>query len=132
MGMFDQIEFNYPLPYNGSVIPAEKAKALNCQTKDFDCDLDDYTVTPEGGLVHHKRHYEEVPEQERPYWGDPRWETSGFIRAAGCLRSVPDGDEILPFHGYLIFIAEVEDGVYVDYRVKFTDGKLVNVEQIRE
>lgn len=52
MGMFDDITCEQPLPAE------PKPPGTSFQTKDFDCDMDQYTITADGLLL---KHGESVP-----------------------------------------------------------------------
>lgn len=120
MGMYDELRCEYPLP-DGIV------QDKWFQTKSFDCALDRYTITRDGRLILHQVRYEAVPEEERPYYGTPKWETMPFARMIGSLRSIPVGDIELPFHGDVIFYTSMGDGPdreRFEYRARFTEGRL--------
>jgi hypothetical protein len=120
MGMFDDVYVQQDL-VPGTPIPE---KGWYCQTKDFDCLLDTYTITREGTLIQHTVRHEQVPEQERPYWGKPEWERGGLFRAMGCMRCVPTGDVGVPFHGDLSLYLCGDSVPNQDYTARFDDGKL--------
>lgn len=98
MGMYDEITCEYPLPRTGFRVLI----GHTFQTKDLENLLDKYTITAGGKLIWHKESLERVPEEERPYYGTPRWDQP-FGRLTGSLRSVPEGDEEIPYHGDIRF-----------------------------
>jgi hypothetical protein len=130
--MFDNIKCEYPLP--GAPI---KVQDDIFQTKDFDNAMDDYTITKEGRLILHKKVYEEVPEEERPYYGKPEWEKPLF-KVFGCVKSRPVADIDIQHHGYIriytILNRSDDDarGEWYEYALKFTDGKLESVERVND
>lgn len=77
--MYDEIKCDYPLP--GA--PKEVQNGI-FQTKDFYNVMDIYTITKEGRLILHKKIYEEVPEEKRPYYGKEEWNNPLF-KMSGCL-----------------------------------------------
>jgi len=120
MGMFDEIRCEFPLP--DKVMQDEWF-----QTKSFECLLDRYTITRDGRLILHQVRYETIPEEERPYYGKPEWETKPFIRSLGCMRSVPVGDVEVPYHGDITFYTSVGNGPdheWFEYRARFTEGRV--------
>lgn len=123
MGMYDHVKCNYPLP--GA--PAE-VQSLIFQTKDFENLMDDYTITEEGKVILHKKIYEVVPETERPYYGKPEWESKPIFQIFGSLKSIPIGDEEIPYHG-MIRIYTILDKEFFEYILKFTNGKVESVEK---
>lgn len=132
MGMFDNVKCEYPLP----AAPAEIQESI-FQTKDFYNAMDDYTITKEGRLILHKKVYDEVPEEERPYYGKPEWEKPLF-RMMGCLKARHVADVDTHHHGYIhvYTIANFFDndprGEWFEYKIKFTNGKVESVERIND
>lgn len=91
------------------------------QTKDLNNLLEMYTLNNDGRLIHHKVRYEEVPEEERPYYGRADKKHLNWI---GSIKSIPDGDEDVNYHGVLYFYSYTNDNVFVEVHAKFTDGTL--------
>jgi len=120
MGMFDYLKCEYPLP--------ERPPDGFFQTKDTPRQyLEKYTITTDGRLVHHAVRYEEVPENERPYWGNPGWENP-LLQHVGSVRSIPTEDVVLLyFHGDLYFYTFEEHKSY-KYIAHFIHGKLQYIE----
>jgi hypothetical protein len=128
MGMFDELTCEYPLP------DGEVQEDL-FQTKSLDCTLDHYTITKDGRLILHKVRYESVPEEERPYDGTSEWKEPTASQLMGSLRSVPVGDVVIPYHGYIRFYTYVGKhpaGELFEYLAKFTDGRLVEMRRVQE
>ena len=69
------------------------------QTDDLDEEYKHYTVTKEGRLIKHETRSEEVPENERPYFGKPEWKKHAFYRLSGSIREVYVGDIDMDYHG---------------------------------
>jgi hypothetical protein len=135
MGMFDYIECKIPL----LDAPSEFiTKNTLFQTKDTpEQGMETYTITKEGRLIHHAVKYEDVPENERPYWGTPEWDNFPPLRFCGCIRSVPIGDIDTNFHGDLRFGESFRnpysDGpMYLNYDwvARFTNGQLEYIKRI--
>jgi hypothetical protein len=92
MGMFDDILCKRPMP-DGFAGP-------RYQTKDLDCDLDQYEITDAGRLVLVNK------------LGEP-----------GVYRETN-------FHGWLNFYDYSRDGWWRSYKAKFTDGQLQHIEVV--
>ena len=128
MGMYDNIKCDYPLPDT-------EVQCEIFQTKDFDCLMEDYTITNEGKLIHHTVRIEEVPEQEREYYGKPEWDEKPFVRMFGCIRSIPAGDVEVPFHGDIYFYTYLgdinsNDKERYEYMAGFTRGLLTSIKRV--
>lgn len=125
MGMFDSIECNYPLPLPLEVIDVmPDPYDQEFQTKDLENLLDLYYLNEDGVLYWRKRKYE---------WKD---DDSAFLK--GYMDVIEE--EVVPtdFHGVLNFYCyetvdeDIENNkakdITIDYLVKFTNGKLENIE----
>ncbi len=123
MGMFDEIECQYPLPDN----PPDWVKNDRFQTKNFDNLLDLYTITPEGDLIRHC--------DEREYIED----ATAFL--GHRTRIIREWQETVEFHGDIVFYtsniqsssgggqyglrADTGDVPLIfEYKARFTEGKL--------
>lgn len=131
MGMFDYVTCEYELPDTPEAIQNDAF-----QTKSFGDGLtggymDDYTITATGELIYHKKLYEVVPEEERPYYGKPEWKNP-LMQVCGAMKAVPQGDEIIEHHGIINIytIDHAGGGVWFEYEIKFTNGKVENVKRI--
>lgn len=126
MGMFDQViieydkikedisKYNYGYEFN--------TKSLeNCMFK--------YTINKDGRLILHKTIYENVPDEQRPFYGTNEWPKFSFI---GSIKEVDVGLEDTNYHGWInIYSArEISSGLYLVLDIKFTDG-VVNSYDIR-
>lgn len=125
MGLFDTIYCNYPLPNIKSDI-YEK----DFQTKSLDCVLNTYTITEEGRLIHHTYRYEEVPEEEREYYGTSKWEEDGIHRLIGCIKSVPTGDVDTNYNGEINFYTITENDEWLEFNVIFYNGALKEIKRV--
>lgn len=105
MGLFDEILCEYPLPE----WPAGEDPRF--QTKDLDCLLERYRITVDGRLLTTRYRRGSLDETESPRELDTE------------------------FYGFLVFYTSVErDGEreWYEYRAKFTDGRIVEVERVDE
>ncbi len=128
MGMFDNIQCEYPLPETGYRV----SPGHSFQTKSLGSELDDYTITVDGSLILHRKSWEGVPEEERPYYGTPEWEERSK-QVIGSIRTVPVGDEEVPYHGDIYFYDSLSVGnkpgeVWIEYKARFTEGRLSRIE----
>lgn len=132
MGMFDYLLCEYSLP---DTAPKWINETTLWQTKDTDAQyMEYYTITKEGRLIHHSVIYENVPENERPNWGKPEWETSKISQLLGCIRSVPIGDVDTNYHGDLHIGAMTEKQPYefYDLIIRFTNGNVEWIKEVKE
>lgn len=130
MGMFDYVKCECPLPEG---VPEWVKPDIEFQTKDTPAQyMEIYVITAEGRLIHQSVKYETVPENERPYWGKPEWK-SDFMKAAGCVRSVPTGDVDTQFHGDLSFGCSSNSAPYkfCDFVARFTNGQLEYIKLVK-
>ena len=116
MGMYDYVNCEYPLP-DGKVYPDGEL-----QTKDFECIMDIVTITAEGRLILRDSHYATVPEEERPYFGTPKWDESSLYHLAGSIRLVVDREYDANFHAEFEFY-----DLFTRYIAKFTNGQLDHI-----
>ena len=102
MGMFDEIKVDYILPEHNNITPEIGAVY---QTKDLDCLLDKYVLTDEGVLV-------------RSYWD----------KTTQTLMPFGSNEEMAVFyHGCINIYNNTDRDGWIEYKLKFTDGKLVEV-----
>ncbi len=128
MGMYDNVNCEYPLPETNA------GMELDFQTKSFGDGftggfMDKYTITTGGELVLHKESWEMVPEEERPYYGKPEWDKNPLFQLMGSMKSIPLGDEVIKYHGTLNIYTVTGDTWY-EYNLKFTDGKVTDIERV--
>jgi len=124
MGMYDYVQVEVPLPDGWEPSP------YGLQTKHFDCELTSIRITKDGRLLRERFHYETVPLFERR---NPL--AKGLEALGGIMRTVSDGWEEVSFHGVFRMVGveakpTTEDPhayVWHEYRVKFTDGRLVKI-----
>lgn len=128
MGMFDHIICDHELP------DGFDATGIIFQTKDIDNDLDTYTITDGGRLIHHYREWETTPDSELP---DPKRPFFGSIREkAGSQKQIDKN-----YHGDLYFyssnicgggpagfMTENDEAPWArEYTARFTNGKLESI-----
>lgn len=131
MGMFDNIECNYPLPVSKELLDVEEFNIFEVefQTKSLENLLELYIITEEGELVRRKAQYD---------WKD---DDSYFLK--GYMEKISEQDIKENFHGILEFYCyesylrdiggkKEEITVSVDYEAKFFDGKLVSIELVNQ
>ena len=129
--MFDNISVKYKLP-------DPEAQDLEFQSKDTDRQaLDNYEITEQGRLMYEAYDVETVPEEERPNYGKPEYETSPLAKFCGMIRHVNQHWLDTNFHGFITFYAGIgrhgEDGYkWFEYKAKFTDGNLVELTKIED
>ena len=122
MGMFDYIIVEFPLPDSA---PDWIKETTIWQSKGTPAQLmETYVITKEGRLIHRSVRYEAVPEEERPYWGKPEWDTSALARFCGMMTSVSTGDVDINYHGDLYISAMTNLLPYKFYCcvVRFNNG----------
>lgn len=123
MGMYDEIKCEYPLP-------DEDLQNEGFQTKDLENFMEQYTITKDGFLVLHKKTYEFVPEEERPYYGTKDWENNPIVRVFGSFKSTHTCDEHVEYDGDLMFYTiRLNTDEFVDYVATFDKGKLIKLER---
>jgi hypothetical protein len=128
MGMFDTIRCYFPLP--GA---PEEIQNSSFQTKSMENLLDNYTITYEGRLIHHSVEWYSVEEKDRPYYGNPEWDSNPIFRIFGSLGSKFLGDIDTNYHGMLrIYTSDNDFKIWYEYELKFTDGTIVDVRRILE
>jgi hypothetical protein len=107
------------------------------QTKDLENCLGTYVIK-DGRLYERIYEHEDVPEEERPYYGKSEWDDGGpvfgkdFYRRSGFRKVVGHHDDDLEYHGDLVFYTTKKDlglaGEYgtglVTFRARFTEGGL--------
>jgi len=140
MGLFDYVICDYPLPdsYKGSI---------KFTTKDLNSFMNTFTITESGQLLEHKFHFEEVPEEERPKFNTPEWNSDNetiktWTRLMGSKIQVFDGLEPYLYTGAVCFYGSNldscnSDGYYTtendepyeykEYIALFKNGMLINI-----
>lgn len=131
MGMFDNIECNYPLPVSKELLEIEEfdISEVEFQTKSLENLLELYIITEEGELFRRKAQYD---------WKD---DDSYFLK--GYMEKISEEDikenfhGIIEFHCYESYRRDVdgkkkEITVTVDYEAKFIDGKLTSIELVNQ
>jgi len=130
MGMFDNIECNYPLPLSKELIELDgfDIYEVELQTKSLDNLMELYVITEEGELFRKKNQYEWVDDDSAFLKGYMQVESSELIKENfhgiidfGCFHSIIETGE-----------KTKETSISVDYEAKFIDGKLVSIELVRQ
>jgi hypothetical protein len=118
MGMFDYIVCEYPLPDG-----ADPSK-FEFQSKDLDCALDTYTISKDGKLIH-DQNFDASPNEEAM---DTTTKKLTEIPYHGYLRFYGGNISGLGPQGYIT--KNNEPPISREYRAKFTDGRVVNIELV--
>jgi len=126
MSLYDDVKCEYKLP--GATREVQKDVF---QTKNFECAMDNYTITEGGELIHHVHEYESVPEEERPHYGTPEWDQK-LYKLVGCMRSKFVKDVKVNHHGIIFIYTITKDKEWWEYMIKFTDGKIIDVERLNK
>ena len=126
MGMFDNIQCNYPLPVSKELLDVEEFDIceVEFQTKSLENLLELYIISEQGELIRRKAQYE--------------WKNDDSYFLKGYADIVSEEDIKQDFHGVLEFYCYEsylkDDGdkkkeitISVDYEAKFVDGKLTSV-----
>lgn len=129
MGVFDTVECLYPLPEG-----YEHLQEDSFQTKSLYSTLDTYTINRKGRLIHHRPQYEEVPEEEREYYGTEKWNEKsaglGFIwRTFGAHRLVEMLYHDEEWHGDISIYThrgthEEKTFEWFEFTIRFTHGEV--------
>ena len=122
MGMYDYVKFEER--------PSDMLEVREWQTKEFDCQMETYTIKKDGRLIHGREIYEDVPKEERPYWGTKKWE-EGIFQICGSIRVANTEYIDTNHHGLVHIIGDNHGGemkAWVRYVLKFTDGNFVSYE----
>lgn len=127
MGLYSNVKCEYKLP--GA--PREVQNDI-FQTKDFECEMYDYTITEDGELFLSVYECYEVPEEERPYYGTPEWEEKPFKKLFGSTGREFVENRKINHHGIIFIYTIAKDKKWWEYEIKFTDGKVINVKKINE
>ena len=116
MGMFDEVDCQYPLP--DGFVPAEGDHA---QTKDTECLLDLYQIREDGTI------WLQVYDIEDR--SDPK--ATGIMRLAGCMTRVNQHWEPSTYHDGLQFrYYDRATKVSHVYDAHFDHGKLLKIEAV--
>jgi hypothetical protein len=121
MGMFDDFLYEHadPLP--------DGFKGRNFQTKDFECSMVTYRLSPEGRLMQPIWRSEVVPKHERPY---PDAEEGTLHAICGSMRTIVDRWHDMNYHGDVNFYTSVKVGEVYEwhgYYARFTEGQLTGI-----
>lgn len=134
MGLYDNLKCDYPLPnIDEKKIPQDYEYPF--QTKSFNCDLENYTITKTGRLIHHTMSYDLLPENERPYWGTSEWDEDDMFKMIGCISSESLGDKEYDYTGLVNFyttLSNKEDNAWewIEFMAEFDNGQLKRIARI--
>lgn len=78
MGMYDRLTCAYPIPLHPDIAELVDTTKMDFQTKDLECDLDDYEIREDGTLWR-----QDYDTEDR---SDPN--AVGFMRFCGCATRV--------------------------------------------
>jgi hypothetical protein len=124
MGMFDHVRVEYPLPD-----PAHNS--LSYQSKSLDCTLTEYVVEKDGTLTCFDQKYEFVPEEQRPYYGKPEWDENPFYKIHGSMKLISEVKRTLAdYHGDLSVYTSDDNRDWIEYNLRFSEGKLTKVRRV--
>jgi hypothetical protein len=141
MGMFDYVELEYDLPIPDYIpqfmIPRIKRSFEEniFQTKDFDCHLDNYRVSQDGQLYKNSYSwFDDIsvsPEELVDYHGIFEVDMVVYLDDSNLM----DTGEYLGVgpNGYLSRIIGPKikrNWIFITYKLKFTDGYLVDISMI--
>jgi hypothetical protein len=127
VGDFDNLRCRYPLP-------DPELQTAEFQTKDLACDLQSYTITETGRLIHHAGDWEVTPVNERPFPDHPE----PVYRFLGSWRKRPgsERDVDLAYEGEVRFYttAATLPGTvtWYEYRAVFVGGTLTSLTRVVE
>ena len=131
MGMFDNIECNYPLPLSKELIELEDFNiyGVEFQTKSFENLMELYIITEEGELFRKKIDYKWVDDEE--------YFLKGYMKATKEELIKENYHGIIEFYCYEDIKKEVngkirETSISVDYIAKFSDGKIVSIDLVNQ
>jgi hypothetical protein len=120
MGMYDEIKCEYKLPDS-------EVQEHIFQTKDFENLLDRYIITEEGKLIWKKSHWENVPEEERPYYGTEQWNQNPLFQTIGSLKTIFDEDVFMEDYFGEVIMYTIYNKTFYEYKVRFIDGKVFKI-----
>ena len=131
MGMFDNIQCNYPLPVSEEMLELENFDIyeVELQTKSLECLLELYNITEEGELIRKKVSYEWVDDDEAFL--------KGYMKETSSEEIKENFHGILEFYCYEQLRKEIdgkvkEISVSIDYEAKFIDGKVTSIELVNQ
>jgi len=104
MGMFDYIRIeSHLLPITETEQVDIELEDSDFQTKDMDCFLNEYEITPNGSLI--------------------------LINEMVGGWNYQEAHREIKYHGLLNFYTEVH-GTWYEFEAKFTDGKMVDIKRV--
>jgi hypothetical protein len=129
MGMFDNIECNYPLPISKDLLDIEELNIYDVQfqTKSLENLMELYVITEDGELLRKKNRYEWVD--------DDNYFLKGYMDVVSSADVKENFHGIIEFYFYETYLKDVdgkkkEMTVTGEYEAKFVDGKLSSIELV--
>lgn len=135
MGMFDTVICNYvlpPVPYSDLFpdLTFTPPQGTHFQTKDLECFMEEYVITEDGSLIRQLYNWVEYTEEEMAALPPAPFQRTG--------RRVSAGTKTCEFHGRFVMYTTFpipehlshlinNAHAWIDYEVKFTDGKLESI-----
>ena len=110
MGMYDEIKCQYELP--DKVVQNEIF-----QTKSLDSLQESYRISEDGKLFKVQRVMEWKEDSDHPL--------------GGCLKTLSSWEDQVTHHGYINMYTSVDKKWY-EYKIKFTDGEIVDIAIVHE
>jgi len=123
MGMFDSVGLECNLPEN--IEPYRKGW---WQTKSLGRHMDQYYIDNDH-IYKELCHYEDVPEQERTFYGEPEWDKDDFYKLIGSQKRIVDKTVVVDYTGEIECHAYVEEKqLMVRLLFTFVNGNLLKKE----
>lgn len=115
MGLFDTIYY----------------KEQEFQTKDLECAMYSYDIKDDK-LYRRLYRSEPLPESEWKYMKGPKTQEGSKGFCYNKTKSIRDGEKDIEFHGWINIYRAPSRNTWEEYRLKFTDGKLVEVIEVQK
>jgi hypothetical protein len=107
-GLHDEIRCEYPLPN-----PLAQDKVFVSKAS-MDLSMEEYTIKSDGTLIRHDKKRE--------------WQKDDNEPLRGSFRTVAQADRVVEHHGDIYMWTQI-DGKHLEYRVRFTHGKVESIEE---
>jgi hypothetical protein len=125
MGMYDEVYVHANIDLPEFPFSADR----KFQTKHFDCLLDRFAITDNGRLTKETCVFEDVPEEERPYYNDPEYATNPLLQYCGSIRKNVIGIHDTEFHGEFNFYSLINTE-WFEYKAIFVHGELLDIQKV--
>jgi len=121
MGMFDWVDAS------AFEFPFETLDRNLYQTKDFERLMDTLVFNVDGTITRVYDTMEEVPDEERPYYGTPEWDIGGLHKMIGCKETVTEPLALPERETYHFYNSLKEDykNTWVDVYADLENHKVV-------